>query len=109
MNWKSIIKAIAPKIIHAINPTLDPLVGVITEGIVTAQEIHGARKGPEKRAHVIAAAAHAAKAINAAKGQELLDPVLVATATGSVVSAIVDTANVVHDAQASAHDTHDDS
>lgn len=89
----------APMIL-ALTP-LAPIAPAVALGIQEAEAIRGA-SGPEKLAHVVKIAKHAADAANAQAGKEVIDAAQVEATAGQVVSAVVSTVNLVETTKAKA-------
>ena len=97
MKWLELIKLLVPIIIPVVSPKLAPLAPVIATGINEAEQLPGA-SGQDKLNHVINLATTTATGINAATGKTVVDPQHVTDAAASVISTIVDVANIIHDA-----------
>lgn len=74
---------------------LAPIAGIVVAGIQEAEAIKGASSA-EKLAHVQAIAVDAAHAANAQAGHQVIDPVAVETEAATVISAVVQAANLAH-------------
>lgn len=89
-----IVGTFAPLILA--NTPLAPIAGAVTAAIQEAEAIHGSGSGAEKLAHVTAIAVDAAHAANAQAGHQVIDPAAVQSEAATVISAVVQAANLAH-------------
>jgi hypothetical protein len=104
-DWKQFVMLVGPLVMAATGKErFIPLVPVIVQGIVSAEELLGdddqPLTGPEKKAHVLGVTEAAVAAANAT-GQVELDPVEVADAADHAIDTVVKVANIVRDAKVS--------
>lgn len=74
---------------------LAPISGIVVAAIQEAEAV-GHSSGPEKLAHVVAIATDAAQAVNTQAGQQVIDPAAVQQEAATVISAVVQAANLAH-------------
>jgi hypothetical protein len=86
----------SPIILGLINPALIPLAGVINRGIGEAVEMKNA-KGSDKLAHVVNLVTTSAEGANVIK-PGVVDPMLANAIMSHAISAVYDTAKLIHDA-----------
>lgn len=92
--WLALVKMLAPIILASVKPELAPIGQEITDAIGEAEQIKG-KSGPEKLEHVKNIAKGAARAVNTAKGKEVIDPANLDAAITAGVNTVVEVANVV--------------
>lgn len=94
--WIELAKLISGPILMVVGVPL-PVISAIQVGIVEAEEIHGAKSGPEKLAHVQHLALLAAQGTNGAAGHQVVDPATLEEVVAAGVSTVVKALNLVRD------------